>query len=232
VAAEAAGAVEAGDTDTVVAPAQLLVALEEVRGDVDGGLGALGLDHGQLAVDGGLGLDQRGRHRDGVGVQRGATGGEGFEGGIDGLALDHALEHLVLQLAAAPVEGGHLVLQALELAQVGDVAPVELAVDAGGLLGQDRQLVLQHLLGAIDVVAGGRHRRRLALEGGELVLQRGEGGALGQVVALVAEHVGGRVELLHREQIVEPSHPFDATTLLLPGQSPTSGPPLQNGKSG
>jgi hypothetical protein len=120
--------------------------------------------------------------------------------GLQGLALLHQLQQLVLQGALAPLEAGHLLLDGGQLLGAGHLARNGPRVLVAGLGRDHVDLVLQAGLVALD---GGQAAVALGGElvhGGQGVGQLGQPGVLGQRAAPVVEAVDRRVVGLELEQ--------------------------------
>ena len=196
---------EAGDGDAAEAAAHLLVLLQGTRFDVgDEGVPS-GPDVVALAVDVGLGLGDRRGERDGLLVELVASCCEGGQPLVDGLDLLHELELLVLEARDPTAQRADLLLQHLELLDVG-AAAVELAVGAGDLVLDRRDLVLDAGLLLVEQVLLALHPGDLGSQGGQLALQRGELGPGGELGVAVVELGQVGVQGLHVEELLPGVH--------------------------
>src|SRR5262245_4095979 len=200
VASLAGGTDEARDGDSPEPRPQLVVFGPQVVRHRAGRLAAFGPDGRELRGQFRLGLGQRGAEPIALGLEPIALAGELGPLGVDRLDELHDLQLVVLQLADAPADRRHVVLQRLQLTRVRHRSRVELLLGLVGPFAQGRDLVLQALLAPGQLVAPPLDVGELAIDGNDVVLYLREVGPDLQRLHPVVELVGAGVVFLDGEE--------------------------------
>ena len=119
--------------------------------------------------------------------------------GINRFDQLHDLELVILQLADAPPDRRHIVLQRLQFPGVGDGTRVELLLGLVGPFGERRDLVFEALLATTQFVAPSLRIGELAVDGQDVVFELREVGPDRQRLEAVVQLVGTRVVVLDGE---------------------------------